>query len=172
VGGQVLISKEALEHTLSPLEVSGKQDIQAKGLRHPMTVYEVAGMRGEMPRSLPKEHNDILRPIEEWVMFNMYPIEGKMIQDTSVSGRLIEFSPKRAVVLIGEEDEVTLNPQMDVEIFAAGETGKALLTEIYAKITHREGQRITLHFTHINHSFQKFLERVRKQESEGQDEQG
>jgi class 3 adenylate cyclase/CheY-like chemotaxis protein len=169
VGGQILISQAALEHIKSPLSVSGKQDIQAKGLRHPMTIYEVEGIAGERNGSISQEKNDVLVSVEEWVMFNMYPIEGKMIQETAATGRLLEFSSRRAVVLLEEED-VLLRPHMDVEIFAAAKTGKALLTEIYAKIIHRENRKITLRFTHVNKSFHKFSDRIGKQETGGNHE--
>jgi adenylate cyclase len=149
--------------------VSGKQDIQAKGLRHPMTIYEVEGIAGERNGSISQEKNDVLVSVEEWVMFNMYPIEGKMIQETAATGRLLEFSSRRAVVLLEEED-VLLRPHMDVEIFAAAKTGKALLTEIYAKIIHRENRKITLRFTHVNKSFHKFSDRIGKQETGGNHE--
>lgn len=157
VGGQILASQEALKYVRAPLELSTQQDIQAKGLQRPITVCEVTGILGDYNCRLCGVQNDILHPVKEWVLFNLYPIEGKLIQDVCVAGRLLEFSYKRAVVMLEEEESYELSPLTDVEIFAAGEKGKALFTETYAKITERDGRRVILRFTHVNRSFQTFI---------------
>lgn len=157
VGGQILASQEALKYVRVPLELSTQQDIQAKGLQRPITVCEVTGILGDYNCRLCGVQNDILHPVKEWVLFNLYPIEGKLIQDVCVAGRLLEFSYKRAVVMLEEEESYELSPLTDVEIFAAGEKGKALFTETYAKITERDGRRVILRFTHVNRSFQTFI---------------
>jgi hypothetical protein len=164
VGGQILLSKEALEHTVSPIDVSGKRDIQAKGLRRPMTIYEVRGIGGETIKNSCGETEDCFVPVKDWVMFNMYPVQGKMVQETAVTGRLTAISSKRAVVLLEEDSDDETGSFMDigadVEIFAAAQTGKALMTEIYAKMIQREDREITLRFTHVNKSFERFWEKI------------
>jgi adenylate cyclase len=156
VGGQILASQECLDHVTVPVRVNSKQEILAKGMAYPMTVCEISGVGGAYDCRITEVGEDILYPVEKWVLFNMYPIEGKLIQDVCVTARLCEFSHKRAVVMLEEPQDYELCLGMDVEIFAAADNGKALFTETYAKIIEKKDSSLTLCFTHVNRSFQSF----------------
>lgn len=166
VGGQVLASKECLSHINAPVEISDRQEIQAKGLQYPITVCEIRSIRGDYDCHIREQKNDVLYPVDRWVLFNMYPIEEKLIQDVCVTGRLCRFSYKRALVQLDEKEEYDLRVGMDVEIFAAGEDGRALFTEIYAKIIEIREGFLTLRFTHVNRSFRSFANQIWEKQEE------
>lgn len=160
VGGQVLVSKETLDKMDCKVEVRNQIEVTAKGLLKPMPVYEIMEIGGEYGCCLENVISDIMYPVKIPVTFNLYPIEGKMIMDQSVSARLENFSRKRATVLLEQEDKGQLADYADVEIFAAGQEGKALFTNVYAKIMAKGRRRITLHFTHVNRSFHAFADNI------------
>lgn len=155
VGGQVLVSKEALECVECPVEVHNHMEIVAKGVAKLVELSEVIGIGGEYQLRIANVEFDVLKPVEEQVVFNMYSIEDKMVKEETVPARLLEFSCKRAVVEL-YDFQAELKVYSDVEIFAAGQDGKAVFAGVYAKVVERHFNRVTLHFTHVSRSFQKF----------------
>ena len=166
VGGQILASRDCLSRINAPVEISSQQEIQAKGMQYPITVCEIRSIRGSYNCRIREQRNDVLHLVDRWVLFNMYPIEGKLIQDICVTGRLCRFSYKRAVVQMDEKEEYDLRIGMDVEIFAAGDDGRALFTEIYAKIIEIKDGFLTLRFTHVNRSFRSFAGQIWEKQEE------
>lgn len=180
VGGQVLVSREALDHISCPVEIHNHMEIMAKGIHKPISVREVTGIDGDYQCSIENVEFDMLKPMEERVLFNLYLVEEKVVSEEPVVAVLNQFSRKRAVVTLLEQLE---NPQQseeipeecgqgqpdmqnvlelysDVEIFAAGNDGRAIFNGVYAKVVERKENELLLHFTHVNHSFQKFADTV------------
>lgn len=155
VGGQVLVSREALDSIECPVEVHNHMEILAKGVPKPVQLSEVIGIGGEYQLRIANVEFDVMKPVEEWVVFNMSPIEDKMVKEDTIPARLLEFSYKRAVVEL-YDFQAELKVYSDVEIFAAGQDGKAVFTGVYAKVVERHLDMVTLHFTHVSRSFQKF----------------
>ena len=93
-------------------------------------------------------------------MFNLYLTEGKHVSDECVTGKLMQVSKKRAVVKLIDEVK-KIDVFSDVEIFAATKEGRALFTGVYAKVIDRTKRKLTLHFTHTNDSFDRFVDDVR-----------
>lgn len=159
VGGQVLVSEETLNYLTCDVEVPNRMDINAKGVHKPVCVCEVTGIDGEYPCSIENVAFDVMYPCEEWVVFNLYLAEGKQVSDYSVTGKLMQFSKKRAVVKLLDEVK-KIEVFSDVEIFAATKDGKAAFTGVYAKVIDRTKHKLTLHFTHINDGFDRFIDEM------------
>ncbi|MBQ9984367.1 MAG: adenylate/guanylate cyclase domain-containing protein [Lachnospiraceae bacterium] len=155
VGGQVLVSQEALECVTCPVEVHNHMEIVAKGVAKPVELSEVIGIGGEYQLRIANVEFDVMKPTEDLVVFNLYPIEDKMVKEDTVPAKLLEYSYKRAVVEL-YDFQAELKVYSDVEIFAAGADGKAVFTGVYAKVVERHFNHVTLHFTHVSRSFQKF----------------
>ncbi len=155
VGGQILVSKEALEQVDCPVEVHNHMEIVAKGVLKPVELCEVIGIGGEYQLRVANVDFDVLKPAEDVVVFNMFPIEEKVVREDTVPARLLEISYKRAVVEL-YDFQAELKVYSDVEIFAAGPDGKAVFTGVYAKVVERHFNMVTLHFTHVSRSFQKY----------------
>lgn len=155
VGGQVLVSKDALKCVDCPVEVHNHMEIIAKGVAKPVELSEVIGIGGEYQLRIANVEFDVLKSVEETIVFNMYPIEDKMVKEESVPARLLEFSYKRAVVELFDF-QAELKVYSDVEIFAAGQDGKMVFREVYAKVVERHFNIVTLHFTRVSQSFQRF----------------
>ena len=178
VGGQVLVSKEALDTISCSVEIHNRMTITAKGVHKPVSVCEVVGIGGDYQCSIENVEFDVLRPVEEWTLFNLYRIEKKTVSEEPVMAVLTQFSQKRAVVTLlhpeeelwegigeaAEEQENTsgggLDIYSDVEIFAAGKEGKAFFNGVHAKVVERKEDELILHFTHVSRSFQKFADAI------------
>ena len=170
VGGQVLVSKEALNTVSCPVEVHNRMAIVAKGIHKPVPVCEVIGIGGEYNCRIENVEFDVLKPVEERIVFNLYRVEGKLVSEEPIMAVLTQFSRKRAVVVLleredtkvwnGEYKEEQLEMYSDVEIFAARKDGRAIFNGVYAKVVECKGNELILHFTHINQSFQGFAEEI------------
>ncbi|MCM1179866.1 MAG: hypothetical protein NC347_06400 [Clostridium sp.] len=167
VGGQVLVSKETLDQMDCRVEVRNRIEVTAKGLSKPMPVYEVMEIGGEYNCSLNYVVSDTMYPADIPVTFNLYPIEGKRIMEYSISAQLENFSRRRATVLLDSGNVEELAEYTDVEIFAAGEGGRAVFTNVYAKIMVVEEDRLVLYFTHVNRIFQEFADKLLEEREEG-----
>lgn len=163
VGGQVLVSQTVLDSLQGKVQIKNRIEILAKGLTKTMEVYEVTKMENEKSYALNQIPSDVFYPVLNPVIFNLYPVQEKMVSDNCVCTRLEAFSGKRAVVYIVESEVAPLMELIDVEVFAAEQNGKGIFTNVYAKIMEIQGQRITLCFTHINKGFQNFSDKILKQ---------
>jgi len=166
VGGQVLVSKETLDQMDCQVEVRNRIEVTAKGLSKPMSVYEVMKIGGEYQCSLNHIVSDTMYPVDIPVTFNLYPIEGKKIMEHSISARLSSFSRRRATVILDDGKEEGLVEYADVEIFAAEVGGRAVFTNVYAKIMAIEEEKITLYFTHVNKIFEEFASKLLEETEE------
>jgi adenylate cyclase len=156
VGGQVLVSKETLDMIDCRVRVGNQMEVAAKGVSKPMPVYEITEIEGEYHCALEHMVSDKMYPVETAVTFNLYPIEGKVVMEQPICARLTSFSRKRAKVVLEEVNRERLSEYGDVEIFAAGPEGRAIFTNVYAKIMGIEEDELTLCFTHVNKGFQRF----------------
>ncbi len=159
VGGQILVSEETVEDILDEVVVPNRMDVNAKGLHKPVTVCEVTGIRGEFQCDIENVDFDVMFPCEEQVIFNLYLVEGKRISEYSITSKLLQFSKKRAVVKLLDEWK-KIEVFSDLEIFAATAEGKAAFTGVYAKVIDRSKHKLTLHFTHVNEGFGRFMEDI------------
>ncbi len=171
VGGQVLVSREALEDLNCPVEIHNRMSITAKGIHKPISACEVIGIGGENGCRIEQVDVDTLTAVEDWILFNLYRVEEKLVAEEPVTAQLTEFSRKRAVVKLAEPEDEEISGQLgmyvDVEVFAAGKDGRAVFNGVYAKVLeHREGELI-LHFTHVSRSFQRFANKVLQEEPGG-----
>lgn len=159
VGGQILASEETISKIRDIVDYTNQTHVTAKGIQKPMFLYEVLGIGGEYDCNIKNVSFDVLHDVNDWILLNLYPIRGKMIQNRPVCAVLRKFSRKRAWAKLLEANE-TLPVFSDVEIFAAGENGQAKFTGVYAKIMESKDGELLLHFTHINQNFIQFSKQI------------
>lgn len=159
LGGQILVSEESVTDIISKVEIHSKSEINVKGVMHPISICEITGIDGNYTAKMDNVRFDIMIPVDEHVVFNLYIVDGKHIREIPLSAELKEFSHKRACVKI-YDDNKDLDLHRDVEIFAARADGKAAFVGVYAKVEEKDGKYITLHFTHVNHSFELFADEM------------
>ncbi len=100
-GGQILISEETLKNVGSIVKINGQKQVQAKGIKQPITVYEVSGIGGFYNLFLPQEE-EIFLPIPKEIPLQYKVLEGKHLDDTSFKGSLVKLSNRGAEVHLGQ----------------------------------------------------------------------
>jgi adenylate cyclase len=99
VGGQILISDRTFAEVNVIAQVSSSRSIQSKGLQHPITIYDIAGIGGAYNLCLPKAE-EIYLPLTSGISIRYAVLEGKQIGDEMCRGCLTELSAKGAKVKI------------------------------------------------------------------------
>lgn len=166
VGGQVLVSQEALDKITVPVEVHNHMQIMAKGIQKPVAVCEVAAIGGAYGCAIRNMKFDAVVTVTKPVEFQLCRIEEKVVVGQPVTVRLEQFCLKRAVVSLrnadgGKEQAADhLEIYSDVEIFAVQEDGSRIFEGVYAKIVDVKEDILVLHFTHVNHGFRQFADQV------------
>lgn len=159
VGGQVLVSEKLLSMIEEPVTVKSRMEIMAKGVRKPMEICEVVKIGGDYACCIKIEGENELTQMNKAVYFELYLVEEKLIADKPVEVMLEQISSKKAVVSVCEElnYEVVLKRYSDVEIYGKDQDGNELFDGVYAKVLEAENGKLTLHFTHVNEDFRKWL---------------
>jgi adenylate cyclase len=83
VGGQVLISENTFADARIDLRIDGELEVEPKGLKQPINLYEVGGIGGKYNLNLPKVDEDIVS------LADALPIEYIILQDKNAGGKLL-----------------------------------------------------------------------------------
>ncbi|BAY36524.1 adenylate/guanylate cyclase [Nostoc sp. NIES-2111] len=97
VGGQVLISEHTRQDAKVDLQITGQMQIEPKGIKELITIYEVSGIGGEFDLSLP-EDNDVMVQLKSPIPVEYQILQGKQAVGTLFSGELISLSEKKALL--------------------------------------------------------------------------
>ncbi|MGB3536431.1 MAG: adenylate/guanylate cyclase domain-containing protein [Microcoleaceae cyanobacterium] len=92
-GGQILISESTFNQADSILNIIGQNQVQPKGARRPLMIYEVGGITGKYNLFLPQQ-KEIFLPLYSEILLYYTILEGKHVSKNVFSGKLIELSEK------------------------------------------------------------------------------
>ncbi len=133
-GGQILISESTLNEVRSIVQIIGHNQVQPKGVKYPMTIYEIGGITGKYHLFL-KQEKEVFLALEEPLAVQYTILEGKHVSENVFLGCIVELSAKGAKIRPCEADEdcvpltltnIKLNLTPESEVL----TGE----DIYAKV--------------------------------------
>lgn len=110
-GGQILISKQTLDDGGSIIKVRGQKQVQPKGIKQLITIYEVGGIGGKYNQFLP-EDTELFFAITEAIPIEYTVLEEKHISKTIFKGKLTELSEKGAKICCEHMVKGDLPPAM------------------------------------------------------------
>jgi len=98
VGRQILISEHTLNDVGAPLvRVSAQMRVEPKGIREPLTLYEVFGIHGTHRIDLPQERETFVT-LKAPIYLQYVVLEGKHIVGTVFEGKIICLSESSAEI--------------------------------------------------------------------------
>ena len=163
VGGQVLISASTFEKVRSILKVDRILKVPFKGLAKPVTLYEVKGIDGNYPLSMPKKKSDAFIKLETPLTVSCFPLEGKTVAEKSIQGHITSLGKSSAEVLLSEQVDVYSNLRILLDLQKAPGAN-----EIYAKVVSLDKSdsfasrhMARLEFTYLSEDVKVFLEERR-----------
>ena len=89
-------------------------------MHKPISVGEVVGIGGDYQCRIENVDFDVLKPVTEWTVFNLYPIEKKTVAEEPVMAVLSQFSRKRAVVTLLPVSETGYGEEVETDYAPVG----------------------------------------------------
>ncbi len=140
--GQILISEQTLKDAGSIVKISGQKQVQPKGVKEPITIYEVYGIAGFYNLYLPRE-NELFFPLAKEIPIQYALLDGKDISDTLFKASLVELSAKGAKVRadnVGEDNLPSGLTNLKFNLLTSN-TPPEVSEDIYAKVLEKPAQK-------------------------------
>ncbi|MGK7879733.1 MAG: CHASE2 domain-containing protein [Crocosphaera sp.] len=135
LGGQILVSESTLNEVGSIVVIESEKQVKPKGVKEPISIYEVGGIKGNHNLFLTKKEEEFLRLIQPLSL--VYSVlDGKNVGDTRYHGKLVALSENEAIINYDHDGPQKLLPAMtNIRCNLLNvETSKALSDDIYAKV--------------------------------------
>ncbi len=164
VGGQIFISENTVDECgRHLLRIDDEMEVMPKGVKKPLSIYEVGGIRGDfnlfLPEKVEVELPDLPRPFP--ILFTI--LEGKHASDEAHKGTVIKLLDKTAEI----RADVAADKLMNLKIAVSDPDGNEITTDLYAKVIKRVSDHpvtFRVNFTSIPPEAEGFLKGVITQE--------
>lgn len=150
-GRQILISSSTLQEVgESTLRIDFHKQVQPKGVKQPITIYEVSGISNPYNLFLP-EQEDIFLPLAEELPIVYSVLDGKTVGNAQFQGCIIKLSPKGAEIRTKNQPGDSIpSPLSNIKLnlLEAGQAEEQS-DDIYAKVLEKSGNpdSFYIHFT-------------------------
>ncbi|NEQ13228.1 MAG: adenylate/guanylate cyclase domain-containing protein, partial [Moorea sp. SIO3E2] len=135
IGGQILISQSTFEQVKSIVITHGHKQVQPKGVKQPITIYQVVGIGDDYNLFLPKEDEEFFF-LPKAIPLTYKILEEKHIGKNLFLGSLVQLSAKGAKVrsyeIIRENFPVELS---NISLNILNQYQAEYSDDIYAKVT-------------------------------------
>ncbi|MEH1787073.1 MAG: adenylate/guanylate cyclase domain-containing protein [Nostoc sp.] len=134
IGGQIVISESTFREVESIVRVCGQKQVQVKGIKLPINIYEVRGIIGEYNLFLTQEEEKLL-PLAEAIPIEYTILDEKHIEKTLFQGSLVKLSTKGAEVRPNDiEKDIIPSLFSNIKLVLSPNSPKELSVDIYAKV--------------------------------------
>lgn len=147
VGGQILISESTQQEVGSDLHIEGETQVQTKGFKNVITLYEVRGLGGKHNLFLP-QITDVLLPLPREIPLEYIIIDGKHLNQDVLTGALVKLSVNGAEI----RSSYLLQPFSNIKVnLFTGLDKPEISRDIYAKVLGTTGNEthFIIRFTFI-----------------------
>ena len=131
VGGQIFISENTLEECGEHLlRIDDRIEVMPKGVKNPITIYEVGGIRGDFNVFLPEKVEAVLRELKQPVSILFTILEGKHSGADLHGGVLVKLKGKEAEI----RGNVAVDKLSNLKISLLDSDGQEAASDLYAKV--------------------------------------
>jgi len=150
IGGQILISESTLKKVSQLVKIYSEKTIKPKGIKQPITIYDVEGIGGKYNLYLYKAE-EIFLPLQKEISLQYSILDGKQVSDQSVNATLFKLSPKGALILCDVEKALLPSVLSNLKIHFNLPNSQVADEDVYAKVLSYGENENTLHvhFTSI-----------------------
>jgi adenylate cyclase len=159
VGGQILISENTKNACGPILEIVGQIEVIPKGIKKPVTIYDISGIYGDYHLILPKKSSHLVK-LEKPLDIKFSMVSGKQADAKQYPGKFVRMSDREADILILAD--IKIHKMEDLKISILDEPGNELVTNLYAKISQiiSQSHRVfRVNFTGLTPEVKSFLEK-------------
>ena len=130
VGGQTFISENTLKACGPILRIDDKIEVLPKGVKEPITIYEIGGIGEDFNIYLPEKEDIELFALEEPITVSFIPFRGKHVKNDVYTGDVIKLSDKAAEIRANE----SFKRMTDLKFILLDALGNKVTEELYAKV--------------------------------------
>jgi adenylate cyclase len=131
VGGQIFISESTMEECGQHLlRIDDQIEVMPKGVKKPLTIYEVGGIRGEYDLFLPEKVDAALVDLSKPLLIEFTILEGKHAGDTRYVGTLDKMLEKTAQI----SAEISVDKLVNLKISLFDYDKNEITSDLYAKV--------------------------------------
>jgi adenylate cyclase len=153
VGGQILLSPSTYEAVTSPLVVDGRMLVEPKGVKKPITLYDVVGMGGAFDLRLPRRADGLValpRPLD----VSLKLLDGKDAAREGGRATILRLSA-RSAELRAEASPAALS---NLKLSLVDPDGTVRFDDLYAKVQKDlGGGTFSVRFTSVPAEAEKHL---------------
>jgi len=132
VGGQIFISENTLEECGQHLlRIDDQMEVMPKGVKKPISIYEVGGIRGEFNLFLPEKVEVELPELQLPFPILFTILEGKHASDETHKGTVVKMLENVAEI----RADIAADKLTNLKISVSDYEGKEITTDLYAKVT-------------------------------------
>ncbi|MBM0742885.1 adenylate/guanylate cyclase domain-containing protein [Phormidium sp. CLA17] len=130
VGGQILISEDTLKDANCEVRIDGQLQVEPKGIRVPITLYEVGGIGVPYELELPQA-TDVLLSLKQAISLDYTVLEGKHAVGNLFQGSLIRLSDSSAELQTEHPLDLLSNLKLHIH---TGRDRAPVPGDLYAKV--------------------------------------
>ncbi|HAA33330.1 MAG TPA: adenylate/guanylate cyclase domain-containing protein [Cyanobacteria bacterium UBA8553] len=165
VGGQILISESTLKDVESIVRIDETKEVQPKGVKQPITIYDIGGIHGKHNLFITQEEEVLFDlPGEICLQFHYALLDGKHIDDSLFKGSLVKLSAKGAELRSDIEAGNALpEPLSNIKLNLLSPSNPRKVSEdIYAKVLKKEADNSSfcIHFTSLPPDVEAMLDQL------------
>ncbi|MDJ0599082.1 MAG: adenylate/guanylate cyclase domain-containing protein [Crocosphaera sp.] len=150
IGGQILIPQSTLKEVDSMVVIESEKQVQPKGVKEPISIYEVGGIKGAYKLFLPKKE-EIFVKIPQPLLIEYSIVDGKNVADARYCGKLIALSENEGIIDYNHDDpQGFISGMTNIKCnLLSSETSQSISDDIYAKVLDKSNnnQRFYIRFT-------------------------
>lgn len=141
VGGQIFASESTIKEAGSIVKIIGNKEVQAKGVKQSINIYEVGGIGGRYDLYLTQEE-EIFFELPEAIPLKYAILDGKDVHNTVIEGNLVKLSAKGAQVCYNSAvNSVVLQPFTNLKLNLFLPNNSEMSKDIYAKVLDKTPER-------------------------------
>ncbi|MEM9485746.1 MAG: adenylate/guanylate cyclase domain-containing protein [Cyanobacteria bacterium P01_F01_bin.116] len=137
-GGQIFVSEDTHQEIGKVnnhyLAIQSKVDVYPKGIKRPITIYDVTGIGGEIYNLNLTAEDLPLEPIAQEIPVDYVALEGKQVGAQHHQGSLQKLSTKTALLHIEDSEPLTLLTNIKLMIKTGAAPADVREADIYAKV--------------------------------------
>ncbi|KPA15052.1 adenylyl cyclase [Candidatus Magnetomorum sp. HK-1] len=130
VGGQILVSESTLNDCKGLLRVDDQFQVMPKGVKQPITIYDIGGIGGTYNKYLPEKKTVTLFELTEPLVIAFTILEGKHAGVEKHIGYIIQMAELELLI----QSEVCAERLSNVKITLTNKDQQEITNELYGKV--------------------------------------
>lgn len=136
IGGQILVSEDTRQLCGDLLRIDQTLDVMPKGVKTPITIYDIGGIGGPFKLSLPQKHIAELVALPRPLAIEFIILEGKHVGQRAYAGTITALNYTEADI----EAERACRPLTNLKLALFDSRQVCVAEDVYAKVIHAHSQ--------------------------------